>query len=159
VRTERPRRAGGLLAGAAAAAVLAGCGSASPTSTMGPQTITGKATHGIIVLGDATLQQAMTSGITGYTRTGRERITSALGTPDAVATAVKDGRIVDVVVLPSGPALDRVRNELVTAPEPIGQVAGTQYWAAAVTGRGLGFFRYLHSRPGAALLARAGLVA
>jgi len=123
-----------------------------------PRTTTGTTGLATVVLTDGTTRAAVLAGITDYVRARSGRIVSAVGTPNAVAGSVKQGAVVDAVVLPAGPALDRVRDELVTAPSRLGRVRGTVYYAAPVTSKGALFVQYLLTARGRAQLTAHGVI-
>jgi ABC-type molybdate transport system substrate-binding protein len=148
------RHIGAVLVGAGVLLGSAGCGGPGVVR----QETVGRSGTATIVLSDAALRDAVAAAATSFSVPGRARIVWSVGTPDAVAGAVKDGQPVDVVLLPDGAALDRVRDELVEPPVPLGTHAGTAYSAAAVTGRGVAFLRFLVAGGGAARLRQHGVV-
>ena len=153
--TPALRRPARLAATAAVAALLcSGCG---PGPNLMPRRTAGTTGRSTIVLMVAPTRAAVLAGVDAFVKGRGSRIVSAVGTPAEVATSVKDGAVVDAVVLPSGPDLDRVRNELVAAPLPLGTVAGTPYWAAPVTYRGLVFAQFLQTPQGRSLLHAHGV--
>jgi hypothetical protein len=83
-------------------------------------------------------------------------VTAGAGSAADIATTVKHGHRMDVVILPTGPALDRVRGELILPPSPIGSLDGTEYWAAPVTAGGLPFVTFLTTGRGAKVLQAHG---
>jgi len=138
-----------VLATGTALVVTAACSGGTGLSR---QITTGKAGGVTILLTDDAPRAAVASEIAAFAQEKRSRVVSSDGSPTAVATAVKDGKPVDVVVLPAGPALERVRDELVEPPVALGTLASTPYWAAAVTDRGLDFVKFLRTAPATALL-------
>jgi hypothetical protein len=86
----------------------------------------------------------------------RGRVSSGGGSATDVATTVKDGYRIDVVVLPAGAGLERVREELLLPPARLGTLAGTEYWAAVITARGLPFWKFLTGARGMKVLRAHG---
>ena len=78
------------------------------------------------------------------------------GTAEDIATTVKQGYRNSVVVLPSGPALDRIRDELLDPPARLGQLKGVTYWVCTVDKSGRPFARYLTSRRSLRVLRSQG---
>ena len=148
--SRRAARAG---VGAVLVALLAACG---PGPNLVPRTTTGSHGRPTYVNVDAVARTAVLGGITAYVTAKNTKIISAAGTPDAVVTSVKRGAIVDVVVLPDGPELTRVSDELVKPPERIGVLGGRTYYVGTVTSRGLIFTKFLATAQGRAVLRQQG---
>jgi hypothetical protein len=142
-----------LAASALAVAGLTGCG---PGPNLVPKTTTGSHGRATIINVDAGAQEQLLGTIKAYVAAKNTRIVSASGTPDAVATAVKHGAVIDVVILPEGPALRRVSDELVLPPERLGTLDGTVYYVGTVTSRGLLWTKFLRTAQGRAILANQG---
>jgi ABC-type molybdate transport system substrate-binding protein len=146
-----------LAAWPAAVLLLAAIAACDSDPGMQPQQVMpGVGRGGLIVLMDGPTRGAVLSELTEYVKEKGPRVVSAAGSPTAIATGVKQGRVVDVVVLPAGQALDRVRDELVAPPSVIGRLGSTPYWVAPVTGRGLPFVQFLRTARGTALLRSHG---
>lgn len=143
------------LAVTAAVATVAACG-AGPN--LMPRTTTGATGRQTVVLMAAQARPAVMATITDFAATRRTEVVSAQGTPEAVIDSVKQGAVVDAVVLPAGAQLDRVRDELLAPPERVGRAGGVTWYVATVTGKGLPYARYLASPRGRAALARHGVV-
>ena len=144
-------------AGAALAAVvlLAACGEepVAATTTAG----TGGRAIGVLVAQAALA--AVGDDIRQFVTTRPGRISWGGGTAEDIATTIKHGYRVSVVVLPSGPALDRVRDELLEPPTKIGALGPDTYWACAVDEFGRPFVRFLTSRAGQRVLRAHGFQA
>jgi len=136
---------------------LAGLTACSSGSALGPRATAGTATEHTVVLLDDAARPAVSAGIDDFVAEARAEVVSAAGTPAAVAGSVKDGEIVDVVVLPAGADLERITDELVADPAPVGRAGGTTYFAAAVTARGLPFAQYLTTARGRQVLLTHGV--
>jgi hypothetical protein len=109
------------------------------------------------VLVDERALSAVSATFTPYLTRLPGVVTAGAGSAADIATTVKHGQRMDVVILPAGPALDRVRGELILPPSPIGSLDGTEYWAGAVTARGLPFVTFLTTGRGAKVLQAQGL--
>ena len=133
--------------------VLAACGR---DPTVRPDVVTGHGGRAQTILVDQGALRAVRAVIRPFLNGKPGRVSSGGGSAADIATTVKYGQRIDLVVLPPGPALDRVRDELLVPPAPIGRLGGTEYWAAAVTARGLPFFTFLTSRNGAKALRASG---
>jgi hypothetical protein len=144
----RPRAAVAACLFAVAAPATAGCSATLPASH-----VVGPSVGDITVLADSRVVPALQCAMAQYAR-GQERgIKFGAGQPDAIASAVKDGEPTDVAILPTGAALDRVRDELATPPARIfAPPTATTFWVAAVTDKGLRFARFLSGRQGRSLL-------
>jgi hypothetical protein len=118
--------------------------------------VTGRGGSAQTVLVDQGALGAVRAAVGPFLNGKSGRVRSGGGSAADIATTVKYGQRIDLVVLPAGPALQRVRDELIAPPEPIGRLAGTQYWAAPVTSLGLPFFTFLTSRNGAKVLRAHG---
>jgi ABC-type molybdate transport system substrate-binding protein len=137
----------------AAALLLSGCAEGPParaTETAG----TGE--REIQVLVEQAALGAIGSDIRQFVKTRPARVSWGGGSADAIATTVKHGYRVSVVVLPSGPALDRVRDELVAPPTRLGTLASATYWACPVDQFGLSFLRFLTGRTSKRVLRAHG---
>ena len=99
---------------------------------------------------------AVGDDIRQFVATRRGRINWGGGTAEDIATTIKHGYRVSVVVLPSGPALDRVRDELLEPPAKIGALGPDTYWACAVDQFGRPFVRFLATRAGRLVLQAHG---
>jgi hypothetical protein len=131
--------------GGGLALLVAGCADSPPVRT---DAVAGRPGGRIAsILADSTVLPAVRAAIPAYfgdrPRGSISRFATGGGSPADIATTVKHGFRVDAVVLPAGPSLDRVRDELVTAPVQIGELGTTAYWGAAVTVGALPFVRYL----------------
>ena len=137
-------------------APLIACGGAGPLQT---NTVVGQKSGAIAVLIDAPAVPAVRCAMDSYLgQTGRG-IKYGAGAPDQIATTVKDGLPTDAVILPPGPALDRIRDELASPPLPFLSTSSTTFWVAPVTDRGLSFARFLAGRRGSAALNSPACVA
>jgi hypothetical protein len=90
-----------------------------------------------------------------YLDSKRRGIKYGAGAPEQIATTVKTGLPTDAVILPPGPALDRIREELASPPLPFLPTPTTTFWVAPVTDRGLSFARFLAGRRGSTALNTA----
>jgi hypothetical protein len=133
-------------------ALLTGCGDAG---TLHAKTLVGEKTGAIAILIDTPVAPAIRCTMDVYLKGRRRGIKYGAGGPDQIATAVKRGEPTDVVIMPPGPALDRIRDELASPPQPFLVTTAATFWVAPVTDRGLGFARFLTSRKGKALLTSA----
>jgi len=139
--------------GLAGAVLLAGCGEEPPvatTQTSGPDS------RQIQVLVDRGAELALRRDIEAYATTRRVGVSWGSGTADAIVTTVKHGYRIDVVVLRSGAALDRVGDELLAPPEKLGTFRSDTYWACAVDEYGLSFVRFLVGRTSKGMLRQQG---
>ena len=109
------------------------------------------------VLVDEHVIPAVAATFTPFLASRPARVAWAAGPADTLAETVKAGYRIDVVVLPSGPALDRVRDELAGRPVSIGTLAGTRYWAAPITAKGVPFVAFVTGVRGARVLRAHGL--
>jgi hypothetical protein len=134
---------------AAAAAATTACSATVPAPH-----VVGPNVGDVIVLADSPALPAVRCAADRYVL-GRPRgVKLGAGTPGAIAAAVKNGEPTDLVILPAGAALDRVRDELATPPMQVHiQPGGTTRWVGAVTDKGLRFARFLSSRHGRSLLS------
>jgi hypothetical protein len=132
-------------------ALLAACGSPGPLET---KDTVGERTGAIAVLIDASALTPVRCAMGSFLTSKRRGVKYGAGAPDQIATSVKNGLPTDAVVLPPGPALDRIRDELASPPLPLPAVSSgsTTFWVAAVTDRGLGFANFLAGRKGQAVL-------
>ena len=130
--------------------LVAACGT---SETVAAKTVLGQRTGSAVVLLDTSAAAALRCAMAAYVRaqpSGGIRL--GIAAADQIANAVKDGEFVDVVVLPPGPALDRLRDELVIPPVQIMPSTSSTLWVGAVTDRGLRFTRFLTGRAGRAAL-------
>jgi hypothetical protein len=134
-------------------ALVAACGR---DPTVRPDAVTGRGGAVQTVLVDQPALGAVRAAAGPFLRGRSGRLNTGGGSAADIATTVKYGQRIDLVVLPAGPALERVREELLLPPAPIGRLAGTEYWAGAVTVRGLAFWKVLTSPRGAKLLHTQG---
>lgn len=151
--TRRQALGGGLVAVLAPA--LAGC--ARDGGIPRPLTTVGSSGRTVVVVVDKALKPAFAAEIAAYTRAKKKKIAWSTSTPEGVADGVKNGGPIDVVVLPQGPSLERVTNELLVPPRTLGQVGSVTYSAAAVTYIGLPFVEYLTSGEGGSGLRAHGV--
>jgi hypothetical protein len=141
---------------ALAAALLTAAASATTAcSAMVPAThVLGPSVGDVTVLADPPAVPAVRCAMRRYVVGKARGIKLGTATPGAIAAAVKNGEPTDLVIIPAGAALDRVRDELATPPTQIHiQPGGTTWWVAAVTDKGLGLARFLSSRQGRSLLS------
>ncbi len=137
----------------AGALLLSGCAEGPPvwpTETAGP----GK--FEVRVLVDDQALGALRSDIDRFVATRPVLISWGGGTADDIAATVKQGYRISVVVLPSGPALDRVRDELLAPPTRLGTLGSQTYWACPVDRYGLPLVRYLSGRTSQQVLQSQG---
>ncbi|MGZ4651099.1 MAG: hypothetical protein ACXV3A_11260 [Kineosporiaceae bacterium] len=120
-------------------------------------TVVGGSGREVSVLVDEHVTSALAATFTPFLDSRPVRVAWAAGPADNLAETVKAGYRFDVVVLPSGPALDRVRDELAGRPVSIGALDGTRYWAAPITARGVPFVAFVAGRSGARVLRAHGL--
>lgn len=144
-----------LAAAVAVVVVVAGATSACAggTTTVAAPSVVGPSTGAITVLIDTRAVPAIRCAIRPFLRGNSVGIRFGGGVPDKIAMEVKEGHYVDVVILPSGPALNRVRNELATPPAHLAVASRTSYWVGAVTNKGLAFARFLTGPQGRAVLS------
>lgn len=132
---------------------LATFGTAACSATVPASQILGRNVGDIIVLADPPVVPGVRCAMAGYVLGKPRGIKFGTAAPAAIAAAVKEGEPADLVILPTGSALDRVRDELATPPTRIVTPhPGTTWWAAAVTDKGLRLVRFLSSRQGRSLL-------
>jgi ABC-type molybdate transport system substrate-binding protein len=137
----------------AAASLLSACAAGPPV----PATKTaGTDGRQIQVLVEQAALGALEADIHQFLSTRDARISWGGGTADAIVTTVKDGYRVGVVVLPSGPALERVRDELVAPPTRLGMLGSATYWACPVDQYGLSFLHFLAGRNSKRVLRSQG---
>jgi hypothetical protein len=129
--------------------LLAAC---ADTGTVKAHDIVGPGDGAFTVLIDTRAAPAIRCATERYLRGAKSGIAIGAGEPDHIVTTIKHGLTGDVVILPAGPALDRVRNELATPPLSVLTMSTTTYWAGAVTDRGLRYVHYLAGRYGRAVL-------
>ena len=141
-----------VVAALAAAMLLAGCGEQPLAATR----TAGADGRQIDVLVDQAALAAVGTDVERFLATRPGRITWGGGTADDIATTIEHGYRISVVVLPSGPALERVRDELVAPPVRLGTRGSTTYWACAVDQFGLPFVRFLTGRGSRQLLREHG---
>ena len=137
----------------AASMLLAACGQESPletTETAGP------GPGQVLVLVEQGAVGALGSDIQQFVATRPVRVRWGAGTADEIATTVKQGYRFSVVVLPTGPALDRIRDELLAPPTRLGRLGSTTYWACPVDRYGLPFLRFLTGRTSTRVLRAHG---
>ena len=147
------RRPGLIVLTLAAAPLLAACAAGPPV----PATETaGTDGRQIQVLVEQAALEAIGADIHQFLATRDARISWGGGTADAIVSTVKDGYRVSVVVLPSGPALERVRDELVAPPTKLGRLGSATYWACPVDQYGLSFLRFLTGRTSKRVLRSQG---
>ena len=147
------RRAAAPVLALAAAMLLAACGEEPPVPTT---EAAGSGGREIQVLVDQSVLGALGADIREFVSTRQARVRWGGGTADAIATTVKHGYRISVVVLPSGPALERIRDELLAPPTRLGTVGSTTYWACPVDQYGLSFLRFLPGRASQRVLRSQG---
>ncbi len=154
--SPRRRRAGALAVALAIGATpaLAGCGS---EVNLRPTTLIGRSASATTVLVAAGAENAVAGALTRYAGTRESGFLYGTGSPDDIATTVKNGRLIDMVVLPAGPGLDRVEDELLKPASRFGRVGSTTYYLGAVTSKALAFITWLSSRPGQVALRANGV--
>lgn len=128
----------------------------SPGAQLDGPTLTGSGNASLRLAVDRLVRAPILETTREFQAVRRTRFYVSTGTPEQAAMAVKDGMVVDVVILPKGAALNRVRDELVTPPVAFGVRDGVTYEAAAVTSTGLLYVRYLQTAGGEAVLGAAG---
>jgi hypothetical protein len=134
-------------------ALLAGCGEDPPVPTT---ETAGTGTRLVRVLVEPPALSAVRSDIRLFVGRRAALISSGAGTADAIAATVKHGYRIDVVVLRSGPALDRVRDELLAPPVRLGRLGSTTYWACAISRYGQPFVQFLTGPASRQLLRTSG---
>ena len=137
----------------AVALLLSACAEeppAWPTQTAGPGRFE------VRVLVERPALTALQSDIDGYVATRPVLVSWGGGTADDIAATVKQGYRISVVVLPSGPALDRIRDELVAPPTRLGTLGSQTYWAGSVDQYGLSLVRFLAGRTSQRVLRAQG---
>jgi hypothetical protein len=130
-------------------ALLAACGNPGPLNT---KDAVGEKAGAIAVLIDSPALTPIRCAMGSYLDANRRGVKYAAGTPDQIAETVKNGLPTDVVVMPLGPALDRIRDELARPPLPVLATGSTTFWVAGVTDKGLAFADFLTGRKGRAAL-------
>ena len=138
----------------AALLVLVGCGrdiNVKPVTQLGTQ-------HGVVLtLMVPSVQHAVTAAIPGALQGKKVGIRYGTGSPDDITATVKNGRLIDLVVLPAGPALERISDELLRTPSLLGTLGSTRYYAGAVTAKALPIVTYWEGPQGKTRLRRGGL--
>jgi hypothetical protein len=137
----------------AASMLLAACGQEAPVATT---ETAGPGPDQVRVLVEQGAVGALGSDIQQFVATRPVRVRWGAGTADEIATTVKQGYRFSVVVLPTGPALDRIRDELLAPPTRLGRLGSTTYWACPVDRYGLPFLRFLTSRTSTRVLRAHG---
>jgi hypothetical protein len=125
------------------------------TGTIRASEVVGPGGGAFTVLIDTPAVPAIRCATERYLRGAKSGIAIGAGAPDHIVRTIKYGLPGDVVILPAGPALDRVRNELATPPLSVVTISTTTFWAGAVTDRGLRYIHYLAGRYGRAVLESA----
>jgi hypothetical protein len=148
--TRSAGRAGWMLAPALLLCACAG-GPAVPASETA-----GSGGSEVQVLVEQAALGALSADIHQFVATRRARVSWGGGTADAIAITVKQGYPIRVVVLPSGPALERVRDELIAPPSRLGTLGSQTYWACPVDRFGLSFVRFLGGRTSQRVLRSQG---
>jgi hypothetical protein len=137
----------------ATALLLSGCGEAQPVATT--QTV-GAGRSEVRVLVEHAALAGLRADIDRFVTTRPLLISSGGGTADAIAATVKQGYRISVVVLPSGPALDRVRDELLAPPTRLGTLGAQTYWLCTVDRYGAPLARFLAGRTSQRVLRSQG---
>jgi hypothetical protein len=150
--TPDVRRAGLALA---AAMLLGACGADRPVPTT---ETAGWGGRQIEVLVEQGALGALGEDIRQFVARRPAQVSWGGGTADAIATTVKHGYRISVVVLPSGPALDRIRDELLAPPTRLGRLGSATYWACPVDQYGSSFMRFLTGRASLRVLRAQGFV-
>jgi hypothetical protein len=135
------------------ALLLSACGEAQPVATT--QTV-GPGRSEVRVLVEQAALAALRADIDRFAAVRPVRISSGGGTADAIAATVKQGYRISVVVLPSGPALDRVRDELLAPPTRLGDLGAQTYWLCTVDRYGVPLARFLGGRTSRRVLQSQG---
>lgn len=151
-RGPRARRV--LALTAAVAFALTGC---AKDVYVKPTTPVGRANAATAVLVDSPAEKPVTGVIKGYLHGRKAGFRYGAGDPDDIAETVKNGRLIDVVVLPAGPGLDRVKDELLQPPLRLGRIGSTDYYLGTVTSKGLLFTKWLQTLSGQAQLRLHGV--
>jgi hypothetical protein len=134
------RRIGAVALALVVAVLSAACSGQQPV----PVTATAGTKGRVIeVLVEQPALAAVRSDIDLFVSRRATRVSSGGGTADAIATTVKHGYRIDAVVLPSGPALDRVADELLEPPMRLGTLRSTTYWACDIDRFGRPFAHFL----------------
>jgi hypothetical protein len=133
--------------------LLGGCAEDQPVQVTQTAGTGGSETQ---VLVEQAALGALGADIHQYLATRRARISWGGGTADEIAATVKHGYPIRVVVLPSGPALERVRDELIAPPTRLGTLGSQTYWACPVDRFGLSLVRFLGSRTSQRVLKSQG---
>lgn len=137
--------------------VLAGC---AREAYVKPLTLVGTSKGAVLTLMVPSVRRAVVAAVPGALPgkpAEKIGVRYGTGTADDIAATVKNGRLIDLVVLPAGPALDRVSDELLQPPSLLGTLGSTRYYAGAVTARALPLLKYWEGRQGRAKLRAAGL--
>jgi hypothetical protein len=137
-----------------AAPALAGCGR---EADLKPTTLIGRSSVATSVLLDPAVEKVMAPTFKRYVNGRKRGFRYGAGSPDEIASTVKNGRLIDLVILPAGPGLDRVENELLTPPTLLGTVGSTTYYLGAVTAKALPFVKWVPSPAGRATLRANGV--
>ncbi len=138
----------------AATMLLTACGEQPPVETT--QTA-GSQDSGLQVLVEQRAVDALATDIGQFVaQRPMATVSWGGGTAEAIATTVKQGYRNSVVVLPSGPALDRIRDELLDPPARLGQLRDVTYWVCTVDKTGRPFARYLTGRRSLRVLKSQG---
>jgi len=138
--------------------VLAGC---ARETYVKPLTLVGTSQGAVLTLMVPSIRPAVVAAVPGALpgkpAARKVGVRYGTGTADDIAATVKNGRPIDLVVLPAGPALDRVSDELLQPPSLLGTLGSTRYYAGAVTARALPLLKYWEGLQGRAKLRAAGL--
>jgi hypothetical protein len=137
----------------AAVLLLGACGEQAPAE---PTETAGSLEHPLQVLVDEGALDALATDIHQFVSLRPAGVSWGGGTAEAIATTVKHGYRISVVVLPSGPALDRIRDELLSPPTRLGRLRGVTYWVCTVDKSGQTFVRYLTGRVSQRVLRSQG---
>jgi len=147
--TARVRAAAPALAAATVATVLAGC---SGASTVRAQEVVGNRAGAVALLVDSGAARSVQCTLRPFVRGKPRGIRFGGGSSDEITTTVKDGEPADVVVMPAGPALDRILDELARPPTSLTLTPGHVYWVGAVDDRGLALADFLSGPAGRKVL-------
>jgi len=139
------RRAAAVAAVVGAVASLSAC---ADHGTVLTQDTVGDSSVAINVLIDTPAVPPVRCVMRVYVRGEARGIKFGGASAEEIATTVKDGQRVDLVILPAGSALDRIRDELAAPAAPLAAVSRNTYWVGAVTNKGLAFARFLTGRQG-----------
>jgi hypothetical protein len=135
----RLRRAAPAAVLAAAAALgLAGCGD----THIKADTPYGNKNHAFVTLIDTPVVKVFKKSLPPNVGAYKTGLYYGTGTPEDLVSTVKNGWRIDLVVLPAGADLQRLKNELVQPPVPLGKVGSEQYYVAPVTRQGWALARY-----------------